>query len=99
MSPLVAEVSTSSIRKKKYLGHIAPGLKSHNCQECSAFNSSSPWTLDIPKVVQAITFTHPSNVALANRSSFDQLPGGPDVRDSQVPVSAHQLHPNTHGHQ
>ena len=54
-------------------------------------------SMDIWKVFQTITLTHPTNFALVN-TALNLLPGGPDVPDPQGPVPVTQLHPDVHGH-
>ena len=54
-------------------------------------------SMDIWKVFQTIILTHPNNSALVN-IALNQLPGGPDGPDPQVPVPAAQLHPDVCGH-
>ena len=54
-------------------------------------------SVDIWKVFQTITLTHPSNFGLVN-IALNQLPGGPDGPDPQGPVPVTQLHPDVRGH-
>ena len=54
-------------------------------------------SVDIWKVFQTITLTHPYKSALVN-IALNLFPGGPDVPDPQVPLPVTQLHPDVHGH-
>ena len=53
-------------------------------------------SVDIWKVFQTITLTHPSNFALVN-IALNVFPRGPDGPDPQVPFPVTQLHPDVHG--
>ena len=53
-------------------------------------------SVDIWKVFQTITLTHPANFALVN-IALNQLPGGPDGPDPQGPVPVTQLQPDVRG--
>ena len=54
-------------------------------------------SVDIWKVLQTITLTHPTNFVLVN-IALNQLPGGPAGPDPQVPVPVTQLHLDVCGH-
>ena len=49
-------------------------------------------SVEIWKVFQTITLTHPYKSALVN-IALNLFPGGPDVPDCQVPLPVTQLHP------
>ena len=53
--------------------------------------------MDIWKVFQTISLTHPTNFAVVNIAQ-NLLTGGPDVPDPQGPVPVTQLHPDVNGH-
>ena len=54
-------------------------------------------SVDIWKVFQTITLTHPYKSALVN-IALNEFPGGPDGPDPQGPVPVTQLQPDVPGH-
>ena len=53
-------------------------------------------SMDIWKVFQTITLTHPNSFALVN-IALNFFPGVPDVPDPQGPVPVTQLQPDVRG--